>query len=462
MENMTTQTIDERRDERLEQNFAQLLEMLEQKKLKELKEWLKDQNEVDIAYFLERMPNAQTAVVFRMLSKEDAAAVFTYFNIDQKEHIIGSITDSEISDIMEEMFLDDTVDMMEELPSNVVKRIMKSAKPGLREQINLFLQYPADSAGAIMTAEFIDIKKDMDVSESLERVRRLGRDTETIYTLFVISADRKLEGVITIKDLILAESGEKVSDIMDENVIYAVTTDDREKVADVFAKYDMINIPVVDSENRLVGIITVDDIIDVIKEEAAEDMEKMAAISPTDRPYTKTGIFSIVKARIPWLILLMLTAIVTGGIIEMYEDAIAAHVVLAAAIPMLMDTAGNAGSQSSVTIIRAMSLNEVGFASLLKIVWKESRVAIICGVIMAAVNYGRMLLFGTSAAVSFVVSLTLFLTVVIAKMIGSAIPLLAAKVKLDPAVLSGAVVTTIADILALLVYFQIASWLLGI
>ena len=450
-------------EDRIEYDFKQILTLIESRKIREAKEILKKQNEVDIAEFLESLAMDKLAAVFRMLPKEEAAEVFAHLDIEQKEHIINSITDAEITEIIEELFLDDTVDLMEELPSNVVKKVMQNVKKEKRDQINQYLKYPEHSAGAIMTAEFIDLKRDVSVSDAIERVRKLGADMETIYTLFVVSADRKLEGIVSLKQLIMAENSTFVSQIMDTNIISCKTQDDQEDVAALFAKYDLLNMPVVDSEGRLVGICTVDDVIDVMQQETTEDFAKMAAITPINKPYDKTGVWEIVKARSPWLLVLMVSATFTHMIIESFESALEVVPVLYAAIPMLMDTAGNAGTQSSTTIVRAMSLNEVRLRDIFSIMWKEIRVAVYCGIILAVSNFGRMIFFtNASMQVAFVVSATLVLTVFIAKAVGSALPLLAERVRLDPAVMSATVVTTIADVLALIVYFNIAQMLLDI
>jgi len=450
-------------EKELEGILEELLELLENKKMKAVKAKLASMNEVDIACLLDHLPKNHIATVFRLLAKEEAADVFAYLERDQQQHIIDSITDSEISGIIEELFLDDVVDILEEMPSNVVKRIMQNTKPEKRERINQFLKYPKNSAGSIMTSEFIDLKKYMDVRQAFDRIRRLGRNMETIYTCFVTSDNRKLEGVVSVKHLLLSNYEDKLADIMDTNIISTSTHEDQEQVADLFTKYDLLNIPVVDSENRLVGIVTVDDAIDVIEAEATEDIKKMAAVTPIGKPYMKSDVFEIFKSRVPWLLLLMFSATFTHMIIEAYEDALTAHVILAAFIPMLMDTGGNAGSQTAATVIRAVSLGEVQFVDFFRVVWKEIRVSVLCGVVLAAANFVRIaFFFSVDTTIAATISLTLIATVFFSKVIGCSLPLLAYKVKVDPAVLASPIITTFADTISLIIYFQIATALLGL
>ena len=443
--------------------FEELTALLESRHMKELKAYLEQLNEVDVAAFLEELPQKELAMLFRLLSKEQAAEVFAHLDIDRQEHIINSITDAELSDIIEELYVDDAVDLLEELPSNVVKRVMRNAKGETRALINQFLKYPENSAGSIMTAEFIDLKKGMSVGQSFDRIRKVGAGMETIYTCFVTSADRKLEGVVTVKDLLLTDYDKKIAEIMDGQVVFAVTTDDQEEVAELFSKYDLLIVPVVDHERRLVGIVTVDDVLDVIEKEATEDIEKMAAIVPTEKPYMKNSVFELWKARIPWLLLLMISATFTGMIITGFEAALEAYVALTAFIPMLMDTAGNSGSQSSVTIIRGMSLNEIAFRDLFKVLWKEMQVAVLCGVTLAAANFVKLMLFDrVSVPVALVVCLTLVVTVFAAKTVGCLLPMLSKRLGFDPAVMSSPFITTIVDAISLLIYFQFATVILHI
>ena len=373
----------------------ELFIMLEEHMIKELRLTLAEMNEFDISEFLGELwetDQTRMAMVYRLLPKEIAADVFANLEVEEQETIINSVTDTELAAIVEELYVDDAVDMMEELPANVVKRVMRTATPETRELINQYLKYPENSAGSIMTAEFIDLKKYMSVKEAIARIRRIGEDKETIYVCYVTSAKRRLEGVVTVKDLLLSDADEILEDIMDTNIIFATTTDDQEDVSEQFSDYDLLAIPVVDKEGCLVGIVTVDDVIDVMEQEATEDIEKMAGITPSDRPYSRTSALEIWKNRIPWLMFLMLSATFTGMIMTHFEDALAAQVVLAAFIPMLMGTGGNSGSQASTAVIRSLSLGDVEPSDVVKVVWKELRVAFLCGVTLAVVNFGKMYL----------------------------------------------------------------------
>jgi len=451
-----------------EKRIEEMSALLEAKKLKQLQSLLEENDEFDVAEFLNELPDNQMAMVFRMLSKEHGAAVFAELEAEEQEYIINAITDSELGNILDELYLDDTVDMMEELPANVVKRVMRIATPETRKLINQYLKYPENSAGSIMTAEYIDLKKYMNVKEAFARIRRIGADKETIYTCFVTSGDRKLEGIVTVKDLIMADETAIIESIMNDNVIFCTTTDDQEDVSNMFSDYDLLAIPVVDKENRLVGIVTVDDVMDVMEQEATEDLEIMAAITPSDRPYMKTGVFDLWKNRIPWLLLLMISATFTGLIITSFEDALAVQVSLTAFIPMLMGTGGNSGSQASVTIIRSLSLGDVEFSDLFRVVWKEVRVAFFCGLTLAVASFIKILLVDRwmmgnteiTVLVDLVVCITLFLTVVCAKVVGCMLPMIAEKLKCDPAVMASPFITTIIDALSLLIYFMIARALL--
>ena len=445
--------------------------LLEERKLKQLQDELEDIDEFDVAEFLRTLPEHQMAKVFRMLSKEKGAEVFAELESEEQAYIISTVTDTELGAIIEEMYLDDAVDLMEELPANVVKRVMRTATPETRTLINQYLKYPENSAGSIMTAEFIDLKKYMSVKESFARIRRIGADRETIYTCFVTSADRKLEGVVTVKQMILCEDQDEViENIMSDNVIFAVTTDDQEEVSAMFADYDLLAIPVVDRENRLVGIVTVDDVMDVMEQEATEDIEKMAAITPTDKPYFRTSVWETFLHRIPWLLLLMVSATFTGMIITSFEDALAAQMALSAFIPMLMDTGGNSGSQSSVTIIRALSLGDVELEDIFRVIWKELRVSLMVGATLAAANFGKIMLVDVlllgngdiSATVAAVICLTLVVTVACAEFVGCTLPILAKRLGFDPAVMASPFITTIVDAISLLVYFTFAKMMLGL
>ena len=443
--------------------FEKALELLEEKKFGQLKSFLAELNPADIALFMEEIPEEALAKVFRILPKDLAAETFTFMESDLQEHLIHSFSDSELKAVIDEIYLDDAVDIIEEMPANVIKRILRSADPDKRKMINEILKYPEDSAGSIMTIEYVSLRKRMTVKEALRRIRKTGLDKETIYTCYVTSDHNKLVGIITAKALLLADEDDVIGDIMEDNPIYANTTDDKEDVAGALQKYDFLALPVVDEERRLVGIVTVDDAMDVLQEEATEDMEKMAAILPGDKPYIKTGAFELFKNRIPWLLLLMISATFTQMIIRSYESSLAAHVILTSFIPMLMGTGGNSGSQASVTIIRGLSLGEIEFSDTLRILWKEARVAILCGLALALVSFFKVIwLDGASVTVSLVVSLTIIMTVLTAKITGSILPILASKLGFDPAVMANPFITTIVDALSLVIYFNIASGIIGL
>ncbi len=437
------------------------LELLNQKKFSQLKTVLSERNPVDIAGFLEEMPQESLLLIYRLLPKELAAEAFAEMDNDLQEILIQAFSDRELQEVLEELYLDDTVDMIEEMPANVVKRILRQTRPEVRKKINEILHYPEDSAGSIMTIEYVDLKKAMTVEEAFSRIRTIGVDKETIYTCYVTNPDRTLEGLVSVKDLLLASKAAVIGDIMQTHVIAASTLDDKEQVANQLQKYDFLALPVVDQENRLVGIVTFDDAMDVLQQENTEDIEKMAAITPTKKPYLKTTVMEIWKKRVPWLLLLMVSATFTGKIIQIYEGALAAQVLLTAFIPMLMDTGGNAGSQASVTIIRGLSLGEIEWTDLLQIIWKETRVAILCGLTLSAANFAKMMLLDRVALpVALIVCLTLVITVAIAKITGCSLPILAKRIGFDPAVMASPFITTIVDALSLIVYFNIASILL--
>ncbi|MDO4354824.1 MAG: magnesium transporter, partial [Clostridia bacterium] len=413
----------------------------------------------------QRMP-----MVFRLLSKGKAAEVFANLEAPEQELIINSITDSELGAIIEDLYVDDAVDMMEELPANVVKRVMRTATRETRNLINQYLKYPENSAGSIMTAEFVDLKKYMNVREAIARIRRIGEDKETIYTCFVTSADRKLEGVVSVKDLLLNDDETVVGDIMDTNVVFCMTQDDQEEAAEKISDYDLMALPVTDREGRLVGIVTVDDVIDVMEKEATEDFEIMAAMTPSDKPYSRTGAFDIWKNRVPWLLFLMLSATFTTMILNSFEEALAVQTVLIGFVPVIMGTGGNSGAQSSTAIIRSISLGDTEPADVLRVVWKEWRVSILCGVSLAAVNFVKMLLVDrllmnnpdVTVTVALTVSLAIVLTVMFAKVVGSLLPILAEKIGLDPAVVATPLITTISDAVSLLIYLEIARLLIHV
>ena len=444
-----------------------IITLCEQKKYAAIRDIFSDMNPVDIAALLNDIPKERSALLFRLLPKELAAETFVEMDSDVQEHLIKSFSDTELKDVLDELYLDDTVDIIEEMPANVVKRILSSTDATTRSMINKILKYPEDSAGSIMTIEYVSLRKNMTVSDALTRIRRTGVDKETIYTCYVTDYNRKLLGLVTAKDLLLSEEDTEIIDIMETNYVYAHTHTDKEEVSQMFSKYDLLALPVVDDEERLVGIVTVDDALDVMEEEATEDIEKMAAIVHVDKPYLQTSVFETFKSRIPWLLLLMISATFTGMIITGYEDALSVSIVLSACIPMLMDTGGNCGGQASVTVIRALSLNDIEFRDIFKVIWKEFRVGILCGASLAIVNFVKMLILngrdpGCSVLMIIVISLALFCAVIIAKLVGCILPMLADKIGFDPAVMSSPFITTIVDALTLLIYFNLAVWILHI
>lgn len=437
------------------------LALLTEKKFSQLKQLLSTMNPVDLAGILEEMPQDSLPLVYRLLPKELAAEAFAEMDNDLQEILIQAFSDKELQEVLDELYLDDAVDIIEEMPANVVKRILRQTSPEVRKKINEILHYPEDSAGSIMTIEYVDLKKTMTVDEAFSRIRATGVDKETIYTCYVTNRDRKLEGLVTVRELLLSPKTAIIGEIMQTHVIAASTLDDKEKVANQLQKYDFLALPVVDQEYRLVGIVTFDDAMDVLQEENTEDIEMMAAITPTGKPYLKTSTTELWKKRVPWLLLLMVSATFTGKIIQAYESALAAQVALTAFIPMLMDTGGNAGSQASVTIIRGLSLGEIRMSDLLKIIWKEIRVAILCGLTLSVANFAKMMLLDqVGLSVSLVVCLTLVVTVTIAKITGCTLPIVAKRIGFDPAVMASPFITTIVDALSLIVYFNFASMLL--
>ena len=444
----------------LEQTISSLLE---NKRYSSVKDILVTLNAADIAAIFGELSEDALPLLFRLLPKELAADAFVEMDADRQESLITRFSDTELKAVIDELYIDDAVDLVEEMPANVVKRILKQADPDTRKLINELLKYPDDCAGSIMNTEFVELRTRQTVADAIRVIRREGLEKETINDCFVTNADRTLAGIISLRTLILSKDEDLVEDRMDTNVISVTTMEDQESVAEKFKKYDLTAMPVVDGENRLVGIVTVDDAIDVMEEEATEDIEKMAAMTPSDKPYLKTSVWDIYKHRIPWLMLLMVSATFTGLIITKFEHALAAQVVLTAYIPMLMDTGGNSGSQSSVTIIRGLSLSEIHFKDIFAVLWKEIRVAVLCGLSLAVVNFAKLLLLDrVGAQVALVVSLTLVVTVAAAKFIGCTLPLLAKKIGFDPAVMASPLITTIVDALALLTYFGIASSLLHI
>lgn len=440
-----------------------LTELLENRQFRKLRETMAEMNEVDIAEFIEEQGLEKKVLVYRMLPKELAADVFSFLEVEDQEHIINSITDYELGKIIEDLYVDDAVDMLEELPAIVVKRVLKNAAPDTRALINQFLQYPENSAGSIMTAEYIGLKRNMTVEQAFAYIRENGVDKETIYTCFVTDSKRCLQGVVTVKDLLMNPYHTIIKDIMDENIIYAVTTEDQEEVVETFNKYDLLCLPVVDHEDRLVGIVTVDDVVEVMEQEATEDFEKMAAMLPSEKPYLKTSVLELAKNRIPWLLLLMFTSLLTGAILVTYENALQVVPLLISFIPMLMDTSGNCGNQSSTMVIRGMAVGDIELRDVIKVAWKELRVGFLCGLVLAAANFVRLLLqYPDQPLVNLVVVLSLVLTVILAKTIGCTLPMLAKRMNLDPAIMAAPLITTIVDACSLMIYFRLACVLLKI
>ena len=457
--------------ERFEIVEKAVLRMMEDKKYATLRDILVTMNPSDVAGLFDGLEEKQIPLMYRLLPKELAAETFVEMEPEAQELLIRSFSDNELKEVLDELYVDDAADLVEEMPANVVKRILTHADPEMRHSINQILRYPENSAGSIMTTEYVSLRPSMTVGEAILRIRRQGVDKETIYTCYVLAKDRTLIGLVTVKDLLLAEDDEdKIEDLMITNLISVTTQTDQEEVARMFSKYNFLALPVVDTENRMVGIVTFDDAMDVMEEEATEDMEIMAAITPSEKTYLKSTPLDLYKHRIPWLMLLMVSATFTGMIITSFEEALALLPALTAFIPMLMDTGGNCGSQSSVTVIRSLSLDELEFGDILRVMWKEFRTAILCGATLAVVCFlkillvDRLLMGNTSISlfVNAVVSLTLCVTVVIAKFVGCSLPLLAKRLGFDPAVMASPFITTIVDALSLLVYFMFSKTLLGL
>lgn len=437
--------------------------LIEGKKYAEIKQILNKMNDYDIAEIFEDLPTTEQLKIFRLLQKDIAADVFSYMETDTQSKLITLLSEKEAVDIINDMASDDAADLMDEIPANVVSRLLNKVDPEARRDINGLLNYPDDSAGSIMTTEYMDLKEENTIEDAIKKIKREYDDKETIDICFVTDKSRKLIGTVKLKDLVLNDEDKLIKEIMDDDIMSVNTLMDQEKVAQIIQDYDLTSIPVVDSENKLVGIITIDDVIDIIEEEATEDIEKMAAITPTEKPYLKLNVLDLYKSRIPWLLLLMISATFTGKIIQHYEAALASYVVLTSFIPMLMDTGGNAGGQSSVTIIRGLSLNDIEYKDTLKVIWKEIRVAVLAGLTLAVANFAKLLLIDkVTASVALVVCLTLIVTVIIAKIIGCSLPILAKKIGFDPAVMASPFITTIVDAISLIVYFQIATHLLGL
>ena len=439
--------------------------LLDDKKFSTLRDILITMKQFDIAAVYENLQDENIPILLRILPKELAAETFVEMDDETQEFLIHGFSDSELKEVVDELFVDDAVDLIEEMPANVVKRILRQADKDMRKQINELLKYPEDSAGSIMTTEFIVLRPDMTAEMAIKRIRRTGVDKETIYTCYVTDANNKLIGITTVKDLLLAEDDELVKSIMEENVISVTTLADQEQVAQMFSNYNFLALPVVDNENRLVGIVTIDDAIDVIQEEATEDIEKMAAVLPSDKPYMKTSVFGLYKKRAPWLLILMLSATFTSAIISSFEAVLANVLILSSFIPMITGSGGNAGSQASVSVIRALSLGEIHFRSIFLVLWKEFRVSILCGITLAAANFVKLLLFDLNGQenafmIALVISLTLVGTIIMAKLVGSSLPLLASKVGFDPAVMANPLISTVCDSLSLLIYFGVAKLIL--
>ena len=453
----------------MELEFEEIIEKISEyynnRELSKIKEMLSEINPADIAAILEELPENQRLLFFRLLSKEDAADTFVELDGDTQEALIHGISDTELREVLDELYLDDAVDIIEEMPATLVKRILKNTDRETRNSINALLKYPDDSAGSMMTPEFVDLKKDMTVEDAFKRIRRTGVDKETIYTCYVTDASRHLLGVTTVKDLLLHDYDDNIEEFMETNVIYLNTLDDQELAAQYFDKYNFLALPVVDMEERLVGIITIDDALDVIQEENTEDIQKMNAMLPTEKTYLKTTVFETWKSRFPWLLLLMVSATFTGSIITSFEDKLATLTILTAFIPMLMDTGGNSGGQASVTVIRAMSLGEVAFKDYFRVIWKEIRVGLFCGLTLAAVNFLKIwlvdrIIFNNdeiTLIIDLAICLTLVVEIVFAKFIGSTLPMLAKRIGFDPAVMSSPFITTIVDAVSLLVFFGIST-----
>ena len=473
------ESAEEVREEEIESLFDSLVEMLDRRGYAEFVTAISELNPVDAADFFSRISPKRIPGVFKLLSKDKdlAADIFAELEPDVQKRIVKAMTDRELSEIVEELAIDDAVDALSELPANIVTRIMRNVTKETRTEINRLLAYPESSAGSVMTAEYIRLRADMTVSQAVDRIRLTGIDKETVYVAYVTDEKRKLLGTVSFKDLLFAGSGEMIGDIMTEEPIYASTVDNREYAADTIAKYGLLALPIVDKEDRLVGIITVDDAIDVINEEATEDIELMAAITPTDKPYLKTGVFETWKKRFPWLLILMLAAVFSSAVITHYENAIGTYAVLTIFFPMLMNTGGNAGSQSSVAIIRAMSLGEITMKNFFRVLWKEFRVSMLCGACLAIVCFIKTMVVDfrfqlttvleggavqDNLKVALIVSATAFFAVVVAKVVGTVLPMLAKKIKLDPAVMASPFITTIVDTVTLVIYFSIASQALGL
>ena len=447
----------------MKEEMEDLVSLVDTKQYTRLRQELSEMNDADIAGFLEELEEEYLLKIFRILPKDMAADVFPYLEIEHQQSIITRLSDKEAANIINNLMTDDATDLLEEMPASIVKKLLANANADTRRDINHLLRYPEDSAGSVMTVEYVDLKENITVKEAIERIKKIGIDSETINICYVLDNKRTLLGTVALRYLLLSEPDEIIGEIMHENVVSIHTMQDQEEVARTFQKYDFTSMPVVDNENRLVGIITVDDVVDIMEEEATEDMEKMAAILPSDKAYMRTSVFDLWKKRMPWLLLLMISATFTGSIISSFEEALSRCAVLMAYIPMLMDTGGNAGGQASVTIIRGLSLDEIDFADIFKVIWKEIRVAFLCGLALASANFCKLLLFDkVTVPVAITVCLTLFCAVLIAKLVGCTLPMVAKKIGFDPAVMASPFITTIVDACSLLVYFKVATLILGL
>ena len=435
----------------------EILELLHKGQYTKLRQVVQELNDADIADYIEEMDEEEIVKIFRILPKDMAASVFSYLEIELQQSVITSLSDKDAGHIIDNMMSDDAKELMEEMPANVVKRLIANTSPDTRMAINHLMRYPEDSAGSIMTVEYVDLKENQTVGEAIERIRKVGLDSETINICYVLDSQRTLVGTVALRYLLLSDPDAVIGDMMHRNVVSLHTLMDQEEVARMFKKYEFTAMPVVDNEDRLVGIITVDDVVDILED------EKVAAVMPSDKPYLKTTVFDAYKKRIPWLLLLMISATFTGSIITSFENELSRYVVLTAFIPMLMDTGGNAGGQASAIIIRGLSLDEIEFGDWFTVVWEGIRTAALCGLTLALCNFGRLLLFDkVSVAVAFVVCFTLFVAVVVAKIVGSTLPMLAKKIGMDPAVMASPFITTIVDAISLLIYFRVAALVLGI
>ena len=444
-------------------NEKTIQELIERKEYVQIKKELSDMNEVDVAEILDPLDPHTTLLIFRMLPKDLAVEVFAHFSTEQQLGIVSSVTDKELEHIIDELFFDDMIDLIEEVPANIVNRILIYAKEDERKLINQFLKYPSDSAGSLMTIEYVELRRTMTVKQAMTHIKEIGLNRETVYTCYVTDRNRTLEGFISLRTLVTSDEDLVISDIMEDEVIRVNTHDDQETVAAVFRRYGFLALPVVDKENRLTGIITIDDIMDVMEQEATEDFQIMAAMSPTEEAYLDTGVMKLSKNRLPWLLILMISATFTGRIMSKYEDVLSSVVVLATFIPMLMDTGGNSGSQSSTLIIRGLATGDIKTSDGIKVLWKEMRISFVVGIVLAAANFARlMILEKVGFPVATTVSITLVVTVMASKIVGGILPIFAKKLNMDPAIMAGPLITTIVDALSLMVYFGMATALLNL